>query len=74
VIRPSLIWCDQRSQAQVDAVNQTVGRENILKLSPPTPCSPASRCPSCCGCAITSRANFERVRTMLLPKDYVRFR
>src|SRR6185369_1611913 len=31
VIRPSLIWCDQRSQAQVDFVNQKVGRETILK-------------------------------------------
>src|ERR1700739_3651840 len=26
VIRPSLIWCDQRSQAQVDRINQLVGR------------------------------------------------
>src|SRR6202161_230518 len=25
VIRPALIWCDQRSQAQVDFVNQKVG-------------------------------------------------
>ncbi len=31
VIRPSLIWCDQRSQAQVDAVNAQLGRENILR-------------------------------------------
>ena len=26
VIRPSLIWCDQRSQPQVDAVNARIGR------------------------------------------------
>src|SRR5581483_6012574 len=26
VIRPSLIWCDQRSQKQVDDVNAKVGR------------------------------------------------
>src|SRR5262249_19521956 len=31
VIRPSLIWCDQRSQAQVDWINETAGRENVLK-------------------------------------------
>ena len=30
VIRPALIWCDQRSQAQVDHVNTTVGRDNVL--------------------------------------------
>jgi xylulokinase len=30
VIRPALIWCDQRSQRQVDFINQTVGKEKIL--------------------------------------------
>src|SRR5262245_57266243 len=30
VIRPALIWCDQRSQAQVDAINKSVGREAVL--------------------------------------------
>src|SRR5262245_52129028 len=31
VIRPSLIWCDQRSQAQVDAINAKTGKEFVLK-------------------------------------------
>ena len=35
VIRPSLIWCDQRSQAQVDFVNSTA---TTSARSPPTPC------------------------------------
>ena len=30
VIRPSLIWCDQRSQPQVDFINQTIGAEDVL--------------------------------------------
>ena len=30
VIRPSLIWCDQRSQAQVDSINRTVGSAKVL--------------------------------------------
>ena len=33
VIRPSLIWCDQRSQAQVDFVNQKVGVERVLEYT-----------------------------------------
>jgi len=33
VIRPSLIWCDQRSQAQVDFVNAKIGRENVLRYT-----------------------------------------
>src|SRR4051795_5629607 len=31
VIRPSLIWCDQRSQPQVDDVNAKLGRETVLR-------------------------------------------
>ena len=30
VIRPALIWCDQRSQPQVDYINRTVGKSNVL--------------------------------------------
>src|SRR5579871_6550297 len=30
VIRPALIWCDQRSQEQVDAINAAVGTETVL--------------------------------------------
>ena len=38
VIRPSLIWCDQRSQAQVDFVNAKVGRGERAAATPPTRC------------------------------------
>ena len=31
VIRPALIWCDQRSQEQVDFVNAKLGRETVLR-------------------------------------------
>src|SRR3954466_1851615 len=31
VIRPSLIWCDQRSQPQVDFINRTVGKDKVLE-------------------------------------------
>src|SRR5947209_12347445 len=31
VIRPALIWCDQRSQNQVDWINATVGKEKVLE-------------------------------------------
>ena len=30
VIRPALIWCDQRSQPQVDFINAKVGQANVL--------------------------------------------
>jgi xylulokinase len=33
VIRPALIWCDQRSQPQVDWINSHVGREKVLEYT-----------------------------------------
>ena len=32
MIRPALIWCDQRSQRQVDFINTAAGPENVLAL------------------------------------------
>ena len=73
VIRPSLIWCDQRSQAQVDAVNAKLGRENILKYIA-NPVLTGFTLPKLLWVRDCEPRNFERVRKMLLPKDYVRFR
>ncbi len=38
VIRPALIWCDQRSQAQVDAINKLVGKETVRRVALPIRC------------------------------------
>ncbi|HWB86771.1 MAG TPA: xylulokinase [Bryobacteraceae bacterium] len=73
VIRPSLIWCDQRSQAQVDAINAKLGRENILKYIA-NPVLTGFTLPKLLWVRDHEAANFARVRKMLLPKDYVRFR
>jgi xylulokinase len=72
VIRPALIWCDQRSQAQVDAVNAKLGRENILKFTA-NPVLTGFTLPKLLWVRDNEPRNFERVRHMLLPKDYVRF-
>ncbi len=73
VIRPSLIWCDQRSQEQVDFVNATVGREKVLGYTA-NPVLTGFTLPKLLWVRDHEPANFERVRMMLLPKDYVRFR
>ncbi len=72
VIRPSLIWCDQRSQKQVDSVNQKVGRENILQYIA-NPVLTGFTLPKLLWVRDNEPDNFDRVRKMLLPKDYVRF-
>jgi xylulokinase len=73
VIRPSLIWCDQRSQAQVDFVNAKVGRENVLRYIA-NPVLTGFTLPKLLWVRDNEPQNFERVRKMLLPKDYVRYR
>jgi xylulokinase len=73
VIRPSLIWCDQRSQPQVDFINQKVGREKVLEYTA-NPVLTGFTLPKLLWVRDHEPANFERVRKMLLPKDYVRFR
>lgn len=73
VIRPSLIWCDQRSQAQVDAINRTVGAANVLN-SIANPVLTGFTLPKLLWVRDNEPERFARVRKMLLPKDYVRFR
>src|SRR5580700_362642 len=72
VIRPSLIWCDQRSQAQVDAVNAQMGRDNILRFIA-NPVLTGFTLPKLLWVRDNEPKFFARVRRMLLPKDYVRF-
>lgn len=73
VIRPSLIWCDQRSQAQVDSINTVVGPENVLS-SIANPVLTGFTLPKLLWVRDHEPANYARVRKVLLPKDYVRYR
>jgi xylulokinase len=73
VIRPSLIWCDQRSQKQVDGVNARVGRETVLRYIA-NPVLTGFTLPKLLWVRDNEPQNFDCVRHMLLPKDYVRLR
>lgn len=72
VIRPSLIWCDQRSQAQVDRINQKVGEKKILGYIA-NPVLTGFTLPKLMWVRDNEPANYEKAKKMLLPKDYVRF-
>ena len=72
VIRPALIWCDQRSQAQVDWINQTAGAAKMLEWTA-NPVLTGFTLPKLLWVRDHEPAHFERIRHMLLPKDYVRF-
>ncbi len=72
VIRPSLIWCDQRSQAQVDLIHSKLGRDRVVQLTA-NPALTGFTLPKLLWVAEHDPASFARLHTVLLPKDYVRF-
>jgi len=72
VIRPALIWCDQRSQPQVDFINAKLGKDKVLEYTA-NPVLTGFTLPKLLWVRDHEPRQFERVRKMLLPKDYVRF-
>ncbi len=73
VIRPALIWCDQRSQSQVDWINRHLGAAEVLAHTA-NPVLTGFTLPKLLWVRDHEPQRFERVRHVLLPKDYVRFR
>ncbi|MDQ2844330.1 MAG: xylulokinase [Acidobacteriota bacterium] len=73
VIRPALIWCDQRSQRQVDEINSAVGSENVLRAIA-NPVLTGFTLPKLLWVRDHEPALFSRIKHILLPKDFVRFK
>jgi xylulokinase len=73
VIRPALIWCDQRSQKQVDWINSRAGKQKVLECIA-NPVLTGFTLPKLLWVRDNEPASFDRVAKILLPKDYVRFR
>jgi xylulokinase len=71
-VRPALIWCDQRSQTQVDFINRTLTRERVLEYTA-NPVVTGFTLPKLLWVRDNEPNHFARVRKVLLPKDYVRF-
>jgi len=73
VLRPAILWCDQRTQAECDWIMDTVGREKTVELiSNPVLTGFTA------GKIVWLRNNepevYAQVNKVLLPKDYIRFR
>lgn len=73
VIRPALIWCDQRSQEQVDWINATAGPEMVLEQTA-NPVLTGFTAPKLLWVRDHDPESYEQIRHMLLPKDYIRFK
>ncbi|HKU25904.1 MAG TPA: xylulokinase, partial [Candidatus Sulfotelmatobacter sp.] len=73
IVRPALIWCDQRSDPQSRELEQLFGRDTLIHLT----CNPPLT-----NFTLTKflwvrdnePQNWTRVAHVMLPKDYVRYR
>ena len=73
VLRPAIIWCDQRTEAQGRAITEKIGSRRLIELTAN---------PALTNFTLTKiwwvqehePQIWSRVRTVLLPKDYARFR
>src|SRR5579875_853873 len=73
VIRPALIWCDQRSQRQVDFINAQVGAERVLR-SIANPVLTGFTLPKLLWVRDNEPQVFASIRHILLPKDFLRYK
>src|SRR6266851_46069 len=73
VLRPSIIWCDQRTSTQCIAITEKIGTERLIELT----CNPALTgftLPKLLWVRQVEPEHWQQVRSVLLPKDYVRLR
>ena len=72
VLRPSIIWCDQRTQAECDEITRRVGAQRLIEIT----ANPALT-GFTAGKILWVRNHqpeiYAKCRHILLPKDYVRY-
>ena len=73
VLRPALIWCDQRTQPECDWLTETVGFERLIELVA-NPALPNFTLTKLLWVKRHQPEIFARIAHVLCPKDYVRYR
>jgi xylulokinase len=72
VLRPSLIWCDQRTGDQCAAIEAKIGRRRLIELTA-NPALTGFTLPKIWWVREHQPEIWKRTRSVLLPKDYVRY-
>ena len=73
VIRPALLWNDQRTEEQCAEITNAVGEERLIQLSG-NPALTGFQAPKVLWLRSEEPENYDRLARVLLPKDYVRLR
>jgi xylulokinase len=73
VIRPALLWNDQRTAAQAEAITERVGASRLTEIAG-NPALTGFQAPKILWLRDEEPRAYERVASVLLPKDYIRLR
>jgi xylulokinase len=73
VVRPALIWCDQRTGEECREITKKVGAERLIELTA-NPALTGFTLPKIWWVRRHEPELWARVRSLMLPKDYIRFR
>ncbi|MEN6481887.1 MAG: xylulokinase [Anaerolineaceae bacterium] len=73
VLRPAILWNDQRTQAQCDEIHQRIGKERLIQITGNVALT-GFTAPKILWVAQNEPEVYARVRQVLLPKDYIRYR
>ena len=72
VIRPSIIWCDQRTEKEVEWMTETIGREKLIEITA-NPALTGWTAAKILWVKNNEPENYAKVAHILLPKDFLRF-
>jgi xylulokinase len=73
VIRPAILWNDQRTQAECDEIERTIGLQRLIELTGNRALT-GFTAPKILWLRRNEPDNYKRIASVLLPKDYVRLR
>lgn len=73
VVRPAILWNDQRTAEECEEIRRRVGRDRLIQLTGNDALT-GFTAPKLLWVANHEPDNWSRVRTVLLPKDYLRYR
>ena len=73
VIRKAIIWCDQRSALECEQITAIIGRERLIEITA-NPALTGFTASKVMWVKNNEPGNFEKIRKILLPKDYIRFK
>ena len=73
VLRPCIMWNDQRTGAQCAAITEKVGAEKVIQLTG-NPVLPGFTAPKIAWTRENEPEVYERIAKIVLPKDYVRYK